>query len=106
MEARARAAASAKRWPSWFSPFSAMKTWPGATVRLSVETPSERRSATLNLVYTPLYIAGIVGPAAGAAVAGVTLSAVFVAGAVITAIATIAVFAWTTRTLAASSSRR
>ena len=41
---------------------------------VAVETPTERRSATLNLVLLPLYVAGIVGPslAAGfAAVAGV-----------------------------------
>jgi MFS family permease len=36
---------------------------------LATEVPSERRSATLNLVYLPLYAAGILGPAAGAIVA-------------------------------------
>jgi MFS family permease len=36
---------------------------------LALEVPAERRSATLNLVYLPLYAAGIVGPAAGAVVA-------------------------------------
>ena len=36
---------------------------------LALEVPAERRSATLNLVYLPLYAAGIVGPAIGAAVA-------------------------------------
>jgi MFS family permease len=36
---------------------------------LATEIPPERRSATLNLVYLPLYAAGIVGPAVGAAVA-------------------------------------
>jgi MFS family permease len=36
---------------------------------LATEIPSARRSATLNLVYLPLYAAGIVGPAVGAAVA-------------------------------------
>jgi MFS family permease len=36
---------------------------------LATEVPPERRSATLNLVYLPLYLAGIVGPAAGSAVA-------------------------------------
>jgi DHA1 family multidrug resistance protein-like MFS transporter len=42
---------------------------------VAVETPSDRRSATLNLVLLPLYVAGIIGPslAAGfAAVAGVS----------------------------------
>jgi MFS family permease len=36
---------------------------------LATEVAPERRSATLNLVYLPLYLAGIVGPAAGSAVA-------------------------------------
>jgi MFS family permease len=36
---------------------------------LATEVPADRRSATLNLVYLPLYAAGVVGPAAGAAVA-------------------------------------
>ena len=36
---------------------------------LATEIPAARRSATLNLVYLPLYAAGIVGPAVGAAVA-------------------------------------
>ncbi len=51
---------------------------------LALEVPSERRSATLNLVYLPLYAAGIIGPAVGAVVAGVGVGAVFaVAGAVL-----------------------
>jgi MFS family permease len=33
---------------------------------LATEVPDERRSATLNLVYLPLYAAGIIGPATGA----------------------------------------
>ncbi len=33
---------------------------------LATEVPEERRSATLNLVYLPLYAAGVVGPATGA----------------------------------------
>ena len=33
---------------------------------LAVEVPADRRSATLNLVYLPLYLAGIAGPALGA----------------------------------------
>jgi DHA1 family multidrug resistance protein-like MFS transporter len=36
---------------------------------LATEVPAERRSATLNLVYLPLYAAGILGPAIGAGVA-------------------------------------
>lgn len=48
---------------------------------LATEVPSERRSATLNLVYLPLYLAGIVGPAAGSAVAAaVGVPGPFVAG--------------------------
>ncbi|MDP9483419.1 MAG: MFS transporter [Chloroflexota bacterium] len=38
---------------------------------LAIEVPPERRSATLNLVYLPLYAAGIIGPAVGAGVASV-----------------------------------
>ena len=38
---------------------------------LATEVPSERRSTTLNLVYLPLYIAGIIGPAIGGAMAAV-----------------------------------
>jgi MFS family permease len=50
---------------------------------LATEVPSERRSATLNLVYLPLYAAGIVGPTIGALVVGVGLWAPFwVAGAI------------------------
>jgi MFS family permease len=33
---------------------------------LATEVPDQRRSATLNLVYLPLYAAGIIGPATGA----------------------------------------
>jgi len=38
---------------------------------LSTEVPPERRSATLNLVYLPLYAAGIIGPTVGGIVAPV-----------------------------------
>jgi MFS family permease len=56
---------------------------------LATETPPERRSATLNLVYLPLYAAGIVGPtlAAGAAAAG-GVAGPFVAGAMAVLIGT------------------
>jgi MFS family permease len=48
---------------------------------LATEVPPERRSATLNLVYLPLYLAGVVGPATGSAVAAaVGLSGPFVVG--------------------------
>ena len=48
---------------------------------LATEVPAERRSQTLNLVYLPLYAAGIVGPALGAVVSSAAgLSAPFVVG--------------------------
>lgn len=51
---------------------------------LATEVPPERRSATLNLVYLPLYLAGIVGPAAGSALAAtVGLSGPYLAGAAV-----------------------
>ena len=59
---------------------------------LATEVSAERRSQTLNLVYLPLYAAGIVGPALGSLVVRAGLpapfflgAAVFVAGAVIVA---------------------
>jgi MFS family permease len=57
---------------------------------LATEVPAARRSQTLNLVYLPLYAAGIIGPALGSVVVTAGLpapfflgAAVFVAGAVI-----------------------
>jgi MFS family permease len=57
---------------------------------LATEVPAARRSQTLNLVYLPLYAAGIIGPALGSIVVTAGLpapfflgAAVFVAGAVI-----------------------
>jgi MFS family permease len=51
---------------------------------LATEVPSERRSATLNLVYLPLYVAGIVGPAMGGAVAAAAgAGGPFVAGGLV-----------------------
>ena len=58
---------------------------------LAVEVPSERRSATLNLVYLPLYVAGIVGPSIGAALVGGGLGAVFVAAGALLALGAAAV---------------
>ncbi len=60
---------------------------------LATEVPAERRSATLNLVYLPLYLAGIAGPAAGALVVGGGLGAVFYTAAAVVAAG--ALFAWT-----------
>jgi MFS family permease len=61
---------------------------------LATEVSVERRSATLNLVYLPLYIAGVIGPATGSAVAAVggtrlpfvLGAAVFFAGAAVVAV--------------------
>ena len=51
---------------------------------LATDVPPERRSATLNLVYLPLYAAGIVGPAVGGVVVAVGgLAAPFITGAAI-----------------------
>jgi MFS family permease len=51
---------------------------------LATEVPPERRSATLNLVYLPLYAAGVVGPATGAfVVARAGLAAPFLTGAAV-----------------------
>jgi MFS family permease len=48
---------------------------------LATELPAERRSAALNLVYLPLYAAGIIGPAAGAIVASISgVNGLFVVG--------------------------
>ncbi len=61
---------------------------------LATEVPAERRSQTLNLVYLPLYAAGIVGPAVGGTIAGITgpsgpfwaAAVVFLAGALVVAL--------------------
>jgi MFS family permease len=59
---------------------------------LATEVPPERRSQTLNLVYLPLYAAGIVGPAAGAAVSSTAgLAAPFVLGGVVFLVGAVAV---------------
>ncbi|HEV2006308.1 MAG TPA: MFS transporter, partial [Candidatus Limnocylindrales bacterium] len=62
----------------------------GATVSsmvfglLATEVAPERRSQTLNLVYLPLYAAGIIGPAAGGILSGMAgLAAPFVVGGVV-----------------------
>jgi len=61
---------------------------------LATEVPPERRSQTLNLVYLPLYAAGILGPAIGGTVAGITGpngpfwvgAVVFLVGAIVVAL--------------------
>ncbi len=51
---------------------------------IATEAPPERRSATLNLVFLPLYVAGIIGPSLGAAVAAVSgVDGIFPAAGVI-----------------------
>ena len=48
---------------------------------LATELPADRRSAALNLVYLPLYAAGVIGPAAGALVASISgVDGLFVVG--------------------------
>ena len=79
-----------------FLAFAAFNGTVGAMVfgLLATEVPAESRSATLNLVYLPLYAAGIVGPAIGAGVAAavgldgpfLVGAAVFLVGAVVVAL--------------------
>ena len=52
---------------------------------IATEAPAERRSATLNLIYLPLYIGGIAGPAVGASVVAAGLDAVFFVAATVIA---------------------
>ena len=47
---------------------------------LATDVPAERRSQTLNLVYLPLYGAGIVGPTLGAIVVSAGLPVPFLVG--------------------------
>ena len=53
------------------------------------ELPAARRSATLNLIYLPLYLGGIAGPAIGAGVVTGGLRMVFFVAAGILAGATV-----------------
>jgi DHA1 family multidrug resistance protein-like MFS transporter len=51
---------------------------------LATELPADRRSAALNLVYLPLYAAGIIGPVAGAIVASIGgVIGIFAVGAIV-----------------------
>jgi len=56
---------------------------------LATETPPERRSATLNLIYLPLYIGGTAGPALGAVVVSAGIQAVFYVAAAVLAVAAV-----------------
>ena len=59
---------------------------------LALEVPAERRSATLNLVYLPLYAAGIIGPIVGAGVASVSgSSGPFIVGGVVFLVGALAI---------------
>jgi MFS family permease len=58
---------------------------------LATEVPAERRSQTLNLVYLPLYAAGIVGPAVASLVVRAGLAAPFFLGAAIFLVGAVAV---------------
>ena len=59
---------------------------------LATEVQPERRSATLNLVYLPLYLAGTIGPAlAGVVVTVMGVSAPFVLGALVFAFGAMAI---------------
>jgi len=59
---------------------------------LATEVPAERRSQALNLVYLPLYAAGIIGPVVGGTLAAtVGTSAPFFAGAAVFAVGAIVV---------------
>jgi DHA1 family multidrug resistance protein-like MFS transporter len=76
--------------------FSAANGLVGAMVvsLLATEVPEDRRSQTLNLVYLPLYGAGVLGPLLGSAVSAVAGptgpywigAAVFLVGAVVVAL--------------------
>ena len=58
---------------------------------LALEVSAERRSATLNLVYLPLYVAGIVGPSIGGVLVGTGLATVFAAAGGLLAAGSVAV---------------
>ncbi len=78
----------------------ASQTVVGAMVSglLATEIPAERRSATLNLIYLPLYIGGIAGPAIGATVVTDGLRAVFFVAAAVLAGATVVTVVFARRT--------
>jgi DHA1 family multidrug resistance protein-like MFS transporter len=58
---------------------------------LATEVPVDRRSQTLNLVYLPLYLAGIVGPTLGAFVVSTGAAAPFLLGGAVFVIGGVAV---------------
>jgi MFS family permease len=70
---------------------------------LANEVPSERRSATLNLIYLPLYIGGITGPAIGASVVTAGLRSVFYVAAAVVVGALVVAVAFARRGVPAAS---
>ncbi len=59
---------------------------------LATEVPADRRSATLNLVYLPLYLAGIIGPATGSVLATTTgLTGPYIAGSFVFILGAVAI---------------
>jgi MFS family permease len=67
---------------------------------LAVEVPSERRSATLNLIYLPLYFGGVAGPAVASIVYSRGLDAVFGVAAGVLVGATVLAIMFARRTTA------
>jgi MFS family permease len=65
---------------------------------VATETPAGRRSATLNLIYLPLYIGGIAGPALGAGVVTAGLRMVFYVAALILAAGVVLAIGFARRT--------
>jgi MFS family permease len=72
---------------------------------VATEVPVERRSATLNLIYLPLYLGGIAGPALGATVVSNGLRTVFFLAAGVLAVGTVMAFLFARRHAAAASGR-
>jgi MFS family permease len=58
---------------------------------LATEVSPERRSQTLNLVYLPLYLGGIVGPVLASAVVGYAIAVPFLLGAAVYLVGAVAV---------------
>jgi MFS family permease len=83
-----------------YSLASAFQAVVGAMVSglVATEAPPERRSATLNLIYLPLYLGGIAGPAIGASVVGAGLRTVFYVAAAVLAGATLLAIGFARRT--------
>jgi DHA1 family multidrug resistance protein-like MFS transporter len=92
-------APSAPWLAAFYSAAIAFQAVVGAMVSgiLATEVPSERRSATLNLIYLPLYLGGITGPALGAAVVATGLRSVFYLAAAFLVAGTVTALAFARR---------